>query len=956
MTLIDLHLFSETTPKLKKVAALISMAMLLPFSAFAEAGDKPTPPQAAAEIAEQQDTLPIKDGGNTKTRTVKMGNPIEFSTAGFFTVKPEQRAAYNFNVGWRFQLGDIEGAEKDGFDDSAWPTVNLPHGLELLPLSASGSCNYQGVAWYRKHFVPQAEIEGRRIFLHFEGIMGKSSLWVNGHKVGDFFGGYLPIHIDVTDLIRYGASNQVAVRADNRDDPLYPPGKPQRFLDFTYFGGMYRDVWLIATHDIHITNANAVDQVAGGGVFLHTRSLNSQEAILDVSLDLANHRRQPVDLELTLVLKDHQGKAVARTETRVTGAGKSAQAQAELRVDSPRAWHVDDPYLYHLFVEVRANSQLVDCLRQRVGLRTIELDARRGLILNGNPIEGKLIGGNRHQDFAYLGNAVPNSLQWRDAQKMRQAAMRVVRAAHYPLDPAFMDACDQLGLLVIVATPGWQFWNEEPVFEQRVLKDIANMVRRDRNHPSVLMWEPILNETRYPDAFARKAHDAVHREYPYAGCYTACDAHARGQEHFDVVYSHPFESAFWSHSFEDTEENWEKFGIDYQKLNRPVFTREFGDSVDNWSAQNSPSRVAKSWGELPQVVQSLHYAAPDYLFTSWDSLYRTPDQHFGGTLWHTFDHQRGYHPDPFWGGILDATRQPKYSYHMFRSQMPVGGDLPYVDTKPYLFIAHEMHPASMQDVVIFSNCEQVRVWVLGEEKGTYSMRSERGGMPHPPLVLEDTFDLMRLKEMRRDRELSDDAVIRVEGMIDGNVVATEVKEVINRPSQLELTLDDVGLPLIADGSDVVAVVARVTDGKGNLKRFNTGGVRFSVSGAGELVEAPGLMMNPQPFRWGEAVALVRAGHEPGSITVRASLVADGGVNPAEANLKLNSLQSPLPLLFSEVPRATSGNHPSDRALRPESEAVEALKRRLRETEEALDAYKRREVERQQEQFEGGGAE
>ena len=139
------------------------------------------------------------------------------------------------------------------------------------------------------------------------------------------------------------------------------------------------------------------------------------------------------------------------------------------------------------------------------------------------------MGANRHQDFAVIGNALPNSLHWRDAKKLRDAGMRVIRNAHYPQDPAFMDACDELGLFVIVNTPGWQFWNDQPIFAQRVYSDIRNMVRRDRNHPSVWMWEPILNETWYPADFAKNVVDILNEEYPYPYCYAGCDVTARGK-------------------------------------------------------------------------------------------------------------------------------------------------------------------------------------------------------------------------------------------------------------------------------------------------------------------------------------------------------------------------------------------------------------------------------------------
>lgn len=245
-----------------------------------------------------------------------------------------------------------------------------------------------------------------------------------------------------------------------------------------------------------------------------------------------------------------------------------------------------------------------DGVVSRLGIRKIEFKGKDGFYLNNKPYPGKLIGANRHQDHAVVGNAMPNNAQWRDAKLLKDAGCDIVRAAHYPVDPAFMDACDELGLFYIVATPGWQFWNDKPIFKERVFRDIKNMVRRDRNYACVLMWEPILNETWYPDDFAKIAHDLVHAEYPWQGAFTVCDSHARGQENFDVIYSHPFKSEFYQKVQANTAENIERLRFDYENEERCVFTREWGDCVDDWNSHNSPSRVLREWGEKPQLIQA----------------------------------------------------------------------------------------------------------------------------------------------------------------------------------------------------------------------------------------------------------------------------------------------------------------------------------------------------------------
>ncbi|MGL5732021.1 MAG: sugar-binding domain-containing protein, partial [Bacteroidales bacterium] len=184
------------------------------------------------------------------TWTAKAQHQPEFSTAGFYKVSDTGRDVKDMNTAWRFYKGKNDQASQMNFDDSAWGIVSLPHGLEYSSTEASGCTNYQGEAWYRKHFTPSQT--SKRQVLYFEGIMGKSKIFVNGKLVKEHFGGFLPVIADVTDYFLPGKDNVIAVWADNSDDPSYPPGKAQNVLDFSYFGGIYRDCWLVQTNDVFI--------------------------------------------------------------------------------------------------------------------------------------------------------------------------------------------------------------------------------------------------------------------------------------------------------------------------------------------------------------------------------------------------------------------------------------------------------------------------------------------------------------------------------------------------------------------------------------------------------------------------------------------------------------------------------------------------------------------------------
>lgn len=342
-----------------------------------------------------------------------------FSTAGFYQLPETGRSAYSMNPAWRFLRGKMPGAQSVDFEDKDWKLVSLPHGLELLPYEASGCINYQGEAWYRKHFTPQEEWKGKQLFLHFEAIMGKSKVWVNGQLVKEHFGGFLPVIADITSYLRYGQDNVIAVWIDNSDDPSYPPGKAQDMLDFAYLGGIYRDCWLVAHNRVYITDPNYEEEVAGGGLFVSFGNISDVEAQVRLDAHLRNASSAMFTGKLIYRLCDKDGKLVAMTEKNVKlRSGKAQQLSAEMKVQQPHLWKPDSSYLYDLFVYVKdRNGDTVDGYRRRIGIRSIEFKGKDGFWLNGKPYSFPLIGANRHQDFAVIGNALPNSLHWRDAKK-----------------------------------------------------------------------------------------------------------------------------------------------------------------------------------------------------------------------------------------------------------------------------------------------------------------------------------------------------------------------------------------------------------------------------------------------------------------------------------------------------------------------------------------------------------
>ena len=756
--------------------------------------------------------------------------------------------------------------------------------------------------------------------------MGKQILYLNGKRIQEHLGGYLPFTLDLTaNGVQAGDSCLLAVFTDNSDDKSYPPGKRQYTLDFAYHGGIYRDVWMIAKSPVAITDAIDSQAVGGGGVFVHFDKISEKSAQVYVNTEIQNEdvRTESVTVETTLT--DADGKVIKHCSGKLSlKPGEKKSIQQQMEVKNPKLWSPDTPYLYRVQSRIKKGNKSMDGGITRVGIRLAEFRGKDGFWLNGKPF-GQLVGANRHQDFAYVGNALPNSQQWRDAKRLRDAGCTIIRVAHYPQDPAFMDACDELGLFVIVATPGWQYWNKDPKFGELVHQNTREMIRRDRNHPSVLMWEPILNETRYPLDFALKALEITKEEYPYPGRpVAAADVHSAGvKEHYDVVYGWPG---------------------DDEKEDRPeqcIFTREFGENVDDWYAHNNNNRASRSWGERPLLVQALSLAK------SYDEMYRTTGLFIGGAQWHPFDHQRGYHPDPYWGGIYDAFRQKKYAYEMFRSQSLAGLQHPLAECGPMIFIAHEMSQFSDKDVVIFTNCDSVRLSIYdGTKTWTKPVVHAKGHMPNAPVVFENVWDFWEARGYSYTQKNWQKVNMVAEGIINGKVVCTQKKMPSRRSTKLRLYVDTQKVNLIADGSDFIVVVAEVTDDSGNVRRLAKENIVFTIEGEGEIIGDATIGANPRTVEFGSAPVLIRSTRKAGKMKVKARVQFEGTQAPTATEIELESIPAELPFCYEESTyeeRRTASSVPEVNSFKESSEGKIQLTEE--ERQRVLD-----EVERQQTEF------
>jgi beta-galactosidase len=767
---------------------------------------------------------------------------------------PEARLMLSMNQDWQFYRPPAAAAQAPQTapgnpaappENVEWEPATLPHTVRLEPLDVSGGRNYQGVCWYRRSFSAQPDWKGRIVYLKFQGAMQVADVWLNGAHQTTHYGGYIPFTIDISKDIRLDQNNTLLVRLDNSDNPEVPPGKPQNQLDFCYFGGLYRSVDLEVLDPLHITDPILADTIAGGGIFVTFPVVGADESTVQVQTDVANESDQRRTCTIVQELIDSDGNIAATNSASVAMPPRTSHAATQtMKVRNARLWHPDNPQLYWLHTTVSENGRVSDDQYTRIGVRSIRFEKERGLLINGQPFFS--IGANRHQDHPYVGYALPPSAHYRDAFKLRDAGFTSYRS-HYPQDPSFMDACDELGILAIVSNPGWQFLGDD-LFRKRAYQDAREMIRRDRNRPSVALWEAALNESNN-SPLAAEFYKIVHEESPGPDVYSAGDPIGRPVPDFN---------------------GWDVGYVPYQHLNpdKPSWIREWGDQVDNWSDQQGRVRVARAWGEAPLLAQALAH------MYSMDRIYRPETKPAGADLWAGIDAFRGYHHQPFLGAPIDLFRLPKFDYFMFQSQRPPEVHAARAGSGPMIFIANYATFHSPLEVTVFSNCEQVRLTQNGQVVATQEPDSGFH-IPHPPFTFK-VGDFSASRSMLFGNTAAPGALstpigsLLAEGLIDGKVVTTHLVHSPGEPKSIQLLVDTCGIDPVADGADWVRVYAHICDARGMTYPYADDMITFAVSGEGALIGDVTIFANPIRAEAGIATALVQTTRVAGTISVRAS--------------------------------------------------------------------------------------
>ena len=750
----------------------------------------------------------------------------------FTKVNAQFRTKTNFGFDWKFKREEKTATN--------WEKITIPHTAKIEPLVVNNQ--FQGNSWYQKKF-KVSNFKDKKVSIYFEGVMQEADVWINDQKVANHKGGYLPFMVDITSFLNSQKENVIKVKVNNEDNPEILPGKPLKGLDFNYFGGIYRNVYLVTTNKLYITNANQANKVAGGGVFVNFSDISKSKASGTIQVDLKNEFAVAKKAVLQFTLKDKQGnKTVFKSDEITLNANEGKAFVQSISLINPKLWSISSPNLYNLEIQVLSNNKIIDTYSERIGIRKSEIK-EDGYYLNDEKLY--IAGTNQHQEYPYLGYAISDEAQYRDAFKIKNAGFDLVRMSHYPHAEAFMNACDELGLLVMNSLTGWQFFGNE-TFQKNAIQDIRDMARRDRNHPSIIFWETSLNETEMSEKFMKLATKALKEELPFEHYYSASWMDNANYDLFIPARQHAKAPDYWTN---------------YKNGNRKIFIAEYGDweyyaqnagfnqtAFSNLKEFERSSRQLRGDGEKRLLQQAYNYQESA-------NSNKKGEQTIGDANWLMFDYNRGYSDDLESSGISDIFRIPKFAYYFYQSQRSANVVL---DSKlfsgPMVHIANYWMPNSTLDVTVYSNCDEVALYlndaIVSKQKPTVNQNNDK--LNHPPFIFKvDKFSA---------------GTLRADGFIKGQKVVSNVVKTPETATKIELSYDVSSKALNPNYPDVVFVYAKITDANGTIIPDATSEVTFALGeGNAELIGE-----NPVKAEAGIATILLKISNLKTPIKITAS--------------------------------------------------------------------------------------
>jgi beta-galactosidase len=754
-------------------------------------------------------------------------------TASATTSRGPAASIVSFDSGWLFG-SFVTDSDQPGFDDSALETVTLPHTVAPLSWQNWNPSTWEQTWIYRKHFDAPADAGGLRLFLDFQAAITASTITLNGTVVTRYVGGYLPFSAEITNQLQ-PTGNILAVTLNSEFNIDVPPDRPAPYIstsvDFWQPGGIYRDVQL-----------RAVPQVFIADVFAQPVSVldpaNTQVQV-QVTVDAALVPQDPVTAVIELLDPDGRKNPVATitAPVTVTGTGQTTVTATLENLPAITLWDPDNPKLYNVVTTLYIGSDPLHDYQVRIGFREASFTLN-GFFLNGNRV--KLFGLNRHQFFPFAGGSMPDRVQARDAWILRKELnCNVVRCSHYPQSEAFYEAADELGLMVWEEIPGWGYFGDA-AWQESAYDDLQQMIVRDRNHPSVIVWGSMPNEAGEHVAEYTLYNDLAHATDPSrqtGGDGSTTDASFV----FDVFSEHDYSSVTDADGV-----RWPTLLPPSDAAGRPYLVCEAVGTLSGpavYFRRIDTQFVQQGEAIAHAIVQNISYSK---------------DAYCGVIAWAGFDYESGS-GNEYQGikyvGVVDVFRVPKPGAAIYQAQ--VGPSVQKVIAPAFYWDFGSTSPVtSLSSAMICSNLDSLKVYVGGDLFATLTPDTTNyGSLPYPPSFADfSAVDGSALPGLR------------IDGYLGGLKVASRSFSADPSHDRLELAVDDPSID--GDGVDATRVALRAVDRYGNQRPYVDGLVTLSIEG-------PGVLVGDSPLDFGAtggtgAVWVRSLPGSPGEITVQAS--------------------------------------------------------------------------------------
>jgi beta-galactosidase len=707
------------------------------------------------------------------------------------------------NRKWRYSRAFVEGGHSKDFDDSKFDRVVIPHTNIPVPWHGFDEKTYEFVSLYRRRFKLPPEARGKRVFVDFEGVMTSSTVWINGVNLGEYKGGYTPFSFELTLHIDVDGENVLAVDVDSNERPDIPPFGYE--IDYLTFGGIYREVSLRVVPATFIEN-----------IFVRPKnSLTAPAVDIDCFIQ---HSEPAKDLTIEVELLDGD-RVIAKASQKlpVSTAASSEPVTHTLHVENLtgiKLWDLDNHNLYSAQVHLRRGAQLLDEDSRRFGFREA-LFTDHGFELNGKIV--KLRGLDRHQTFPWVGQAMPARPQRQDAKILRnQLKCNIVRTSHYPQSRHFLDACDELGLLVLEEIPGWQHIGDK-AWQDISVDNVRSMIRRDWNHPSIILWGVRINESRDNHDFYTRTNALAHQLDPIRQ--TGGIRYFQDSEFLEDVFT------------------MNDFGFPLKPPNHPRYLNT------EFVGHTYPTKTIDQVERLTEHTIR-HARVHDQLASNL--------QYAGGIGWCAFDYNThgnfGSGDRICYHGVTDIFREPKPAAGFYKSQCDPADE---IVLEPAFHWARGDASIGFSKAMVCSNCDHLKFYI--DDKLIAEVDPDRkqfANLRYAPFILE----MGELFHKWGD--------LRIQGYIQGKQVISKNMSGKGVDTKFLLLPDDT--ELVADGADSTRVVLRVTDEFGNVQPFANDSIKFEVEGPGDIIGD-----NPFSLIGGTGAIWIRAQEKSGRVQLKA---------------------------------------------------------------------------------------